>query len=467
MCSSGNDAEVLVFRHGIGFPDKRITLGLAFHHVVIGRFSHIAGMGVFPVDDQDRRTDLVDIKEETGVVIGLDTDDPTAVVGIAAAGMVTARRLVIVVVILHELRGIVRERVHHTAGHRHRIGEAQAGKGLPHRVAGSFIVGRIEIAVAAVAGHVVHRNDGRGLDPGIGSRRIEADAAPAADSDDADALRIHVLLPGQEIDRRQEVLRIDVGRSGAAGFSAAFSGEGRVESKRDESALGHIHGVKAAGLLLAGTERAAHCDRGKFPVCGLGFIQVGRKGKAELVVKRHFPGLPKSMVNNVIKPIKIKVIDLYYDMTASCMTESDEIIDAGEKMLGVILAMEAAGYRFNLYTTQNYYDSGNGCDMVCVKVKSANQPFDLKRMSFPVAHTAFFRGIGFEWYSKFPIGRYRFGYGHSIFRDKEREEVQEEYRRLFGDNIFCFSATDIIKEGDEADEYIRRILRDEPQRKER
>ena len=185
------------------------------------------------------------------------------------------------------------------------------------------------------------------------------------------------------------------------------------------------------------------------------------------VVPNAIMGLPKSMVNNVIKPIKTKVIDLYYDMTASCAIDSDDIIKAGEKMLSVILAMEAAGYRFNLYTTQNYYDDCNGCDMVCVKVKSANQPFDLKRMSFPAAHTAFFRGIGFEWYSKFPIGRYRYGYGHSIFREKEREEVQEEYRRLFGDNIFCFSATDIIREGDEADEYIRRILRDEPKRKER
>lgn len=176
------------------------------------------------------------------------------------------------------------------------------------------------------------------------------------------------------------------------------------------------------------------------------------------IVPNAIIGLPKSMVNSSMKPIKMKVLDVYYDMTASCSVDSDDLIKAGQKMLGVILEMEAQGYRFNLYSTQNYYDSSNGADMVCVKIKSANQPFDLKRMSFPTSHTAFFRGIGFEWYSKFPLGTYRFGYGHSVAYDNDNDTVQDEFKRLFGRNAIFFSAATIIKEGDDADEYIRKVL---------
>ena len=192
------------------------------------------------------------------------------------------------------------------------------------------------------------------------------------------------------------------------------------------------------------------------------------KGKIKILGKQNrfksvndvtgYAPVVKSMVDTRIKQIKTKVIDVYYDMTVSCMTDSDDIIKAGSKMLGVILAMEAQGYRFNLYVVQCYYDKEKGGDMLCVKVKSANQIFDLKRMSFPVAHTAFFRGIGFEWYSKFPLGRYRDGYGHSIFYDEDHETIQNEYKRLFGENAFCFSARDIINEEDKADEYIMKIL---------
>lgn len=181
------------------------------------------------------------------------------------------------------------------------------------------------------------------------------------------------------------------------------------------------------------------------------------------IVPNALLGLPKSMVNSSMTTIKTKVLDIYYDMTVSCGIESSDLIKAGQKMLGVILEMEAQGYRFNLYVTQDYYDSSNGCDMVCVKVKSANQPFDLKRMSFPTSHTAFFRGIGFDWYAKFPKGTYRFGYGHSIFYDKSQEEVQKEFRRLFGKSAVCFSAATLVKENKNAEKYIKWVLTNDKQ----
>ena len=176
------------------------------------------------------------------------------------------------------------------------------------------------------------------------------------------------------------------------------------------------------------------------------------------IVPNAIMGLPKSMINTRIAPIKTKVIDVYYEMTCAAYTDSDDLIKAGQKMLGVIMELEAQGYRFNLYCTQGYYNQSQGCDMLCLKVKSANQPMDLKRMSFPIAHTAFFRGMGFEWYSKFPKGTYRGGYGHAISYDKSQEQIQDEYRKLWGKSVIYFAAKTIIEKKDKADEYIKEVL---------
>ena len=176
------------------------------------------------------------------------------------------------------------------------------------------------------------------------------------------------------------------------------------------------------------------------------------------IVPNAIMGLPKSMINSAMTPIKTKVIDVYYEMTCSAYTESSDLIKAGQKMLGVIMELEAQGYRFNLYCTRGYYSSSSGCDMLCLKVKSANQPMDLKRMSFPIAHTAFFRGMGFDWYSKFPKGTYRPGYGHAIAYDKSQAQIQEEYRKIFGKGAIYFAAKTIIEKKDKADEYIKEVL---------
>ena len=135
-------------------------------------------------------------------------------------------------------------------------------------------------------------------------------------------------------------------------------------------------------------------------------------------------GVPNSMISSRMKPIKAKVIDVYYNMTASSGTNSKDIIDAGVKLLSAVIALEQQGYRFNLYAVQNYYKTGV-CYMLKVKVKDAMQPIDLKRISFPLTHTGFFRVIGFDWYSKCPEAKYISCYGRSLDYDFTNEQMQK------------------------------------------
>ena len=161
------------------------------------------------------------------------------------------------------------------------------------------------------------------------------------------------------------------------------------------------------------------------------------------IVPLALQGVPTSMQNSYMKPIKAKVLNIYYDMTASASTDKEKIIEAGQKLLAAIMELEMQGYKFNLYAIQSYYDGS--CDMLCTKIKSSNTPLDLKRISFPLTHTAYFRVIGFDWYSKTPKGKYRSAYGHALGYDYDEQQMQEGFKEIFGSNCIVFSCAKVLK----------------------
>ena len=162
------------------------------------------------------------------------------------------------------------------------------------------------------------------------------------------------------------------------------------------------------------------------------------------VVPLALNGVPNCMVNSHIRPIKNKVVNVYYDMTHPCGVSPEDLIENGKKVLRAIMAIEQKGYRVNLYAVQTYAD-GTDCDMLVVKVKSSDRPLDLKRMSFPLMHTAFFRVIGFDWYSKVPTGKYRCGYGHSLGRELDGR-IKDAVKEVFGDGAIYLCDTILRRE---------------------
>lgn len=179
------------------------------------------------------------------------------------------------------------------------------------------------------------------------------------------------------------------------------------------------------------------------------------------VVPLALMGVPNSMISMKQIPMKQKVLDLYVDMTASACREPDEFIKAGKEIMSAIVNLEKQGYRLNLYSCQNYYKD-RSADMMVMKVKSASQPLDLKRCSFSVAHPAFFRMIGFDWYSKVPGGKYREGYGNSLYYSYGDEGFRQAGIQLFGKNailLSCAAIMDKNDEGLEARNYIKEAVK--------
>lgn len=165
------------------------------------------------------------------------------------------------------------------------------------------------------------------------------------------------------------------------------------------------------------------------------------------VVPLSLMGVPNSMVNMRMKPIKSKVITVVYEATASASTTPKQLEKAGQMFLGELLDLESQGYKFNIIAVQTYW-RGEDADVLVVKIKNSNTPLDLKRMSFPLTHPAFFRAIGFDWYSKTPGGRYRTNYGHSIAYDFSEKVLNAGFSDLLRENVCVFSAAKILCNGE-------------------
>lgn len=176
------------------------------------------------------------------------------------------------------------------------------------------------------------------------------------------------------------------------------------------------------------------------------------------IVPLALQGVPQSMLNHQMKAIKAKVIDIVYNIAVSCSFTPKDILENGKNLLTAVLGLEQEGYKINIYAMQAY-SSRNNCDMLLIKIKDSRQPMDLKRMSFPLTHPAFFRVIGFDWYSKVPGGIYRASYGQPISYNLGVESAKNVIREFCGnDKAVVFFGQEM--KGKSVD-YIKEVIKNE------
>lgn len=172
------------------------------------------------------------------------------------------------------------------------------------------------------------------------------------------------------------------------------------------------------------------------------------------IVPLAMQGIPNSMINMSVKQLKTKILDIYYDVDSSCYVAPETIINNGIELLKAIANLERQGYKINLFCVQMYCDK-NSADVLCVKVKNSNLPIDIKRMSYPLVHPSFPRVLGFDWYSKFPLGKWRESYGTPFFFQFAEKEGRSVFKELMGKNAIYISSMAMTKE---KDEYLKRAL---------
>ena len=143
------------------------------------------------------------------------------------------------------------------------------------------------------------------------------------------------------------------------------------------------------------------------------------------IVPNAIIGIPQSMINTCRVAKKSKVVTLVIDGGFSAVTNTSTVIDWGAQLISKIMNLEKSGYRVRLEYADYYCSRSKGCKNHSLRVllKNENQPFDIKRMMFALAHPAMLRVISFEWYRKLPEAEYMRDYGVSI-HDQERSRKE-------------------------------------------
>lgn len=135
-------------------------------------------------------------------------------------------------------------------------------------------------------------------------------------------------------------------------------------------------------------------------------------------VARAIIGHPKSMIRREAVQQKTNAIHILYDISDNCNITPEELLEAGVAVLELVYRLEAARIRVNLdiigYAAQI---SGGQYLISSINLKAGQEPLDVLRIAYPLAHPAFFRRHNFRWAETVNGIKYHdSGYGHHIKR---------------------------------------------------
>ena len=155
-------------------------------------------------------------------------------------------------------------------------------------------------------------------------------------------------------------------------------------------------------------------------------------------VPRYLQGIPTSMVNKKLVPIKQKIITLDKDISYNCGITTEQIIEASVQTLQLIKKIEAQGIRVNLNLVWGT-SAGHTKEVVKIRLKSANERLNVSKLAFPLVHPSMLRRLFFRYLEVAPtvVESYSFGYGCPLDGSQLKTYCEGEYvlPRLFDGNL--------------------------------
>ena len=155
-------------------------------------------------------------------------------------------------------------------------------------------------------------------------------------------------------------------------------------------------------------------------------------------VPRYLQGIPTSMVNKKLVPVKQKVITLDKDISYNASIKTEQIIEASVQTLQLIKKIEAQGIRVNLNLIWGVA-AGDTKEVAKVRLKSANERLNISKLSFPLVHPSMLRRLCFRYLEVAPTVTkpYTWGYGAPLDGSQLKTYCKDEYvlPRLFDGNL--------------------------------
>lgn len=155
-------------------------------------------------------------------------------------------------------------------------------------------------------------------------------------------------------------------------------------------------------------------------------------------VPRYLQGIPTSMVNKKLVPIKQRVITLNKDISYNCGITTAQIIEASVQTLQLIKKIEAQGIRVNLNLIWGV-TAGDTKEVAKVRLKSANERLNISKLAFPLVHPSMLRRLCFRYLEVAPTvtKSYTWSYGAPMDGSQLKTYCKDEYvlPRLFDGNL--------------------------------
>ena len=155
-------------------------------------------------------------------------------------------------------------------------------------------------------------------------------------------------------------------------------------------------------------------------------------------VPRYLQGIPTSMVNKKLVPVKQKVITLDKDISYNASIKTEQIIEASVQTLQLIKKIEAQGIRVNLNLVWGVA-AGDTKEVAKIRLKSANERLNISKLSFPLLHPSMLRRLCFRYLEVAPTvtKSYTWGYGAPLDGSQLKTYCKDEYvlPRLFDGNL--------------------------------
>lgn len=173
-------------------------------------------------------------------------------------------------------------------------------------------------------------------------------------------------------------------------------------------------------------------------------------------VPAYLAGAKKQMWQMKKKPVKQRVITVFYNCSTCGSTSADEIVKTSAQLLSAIMQIEGTGTKVNLYYA-NLAKSDGQCVGPVIKIKDSGQYMDVLKMCYPLVHPSMMRRHFFRFEEvtdgvsrRLPNG----GYGHPVC---QREYVTEAARVAGVRDARCISYSEI--EGCNGEQIIDKIMK--------
>ena len=140
-------------------------------------------------------------------------------------------------------------------------------------------------------------------------------------------------------------------------------------------------------------------------------------------VGRYIAGHPRSMMRRETVKRPQASARLVFDSSENCNVEAEDLLRAGVTALQLVYILEAAHVRTELSVCSYACDMRQGDrGLLLTRLKAGQEPLDVLKIAYPLAHPSFFRRHSFRWAETLAgVTHHVSGYGSHL--DKERTEA--------------------------------------------